>query len=142
VGPATSNPVDAGGNVGLSLFSGATPEFTVEYVPNNSTFWELNDGGSDFPTTQAFAANTPLLFSFTYNGGSSYSYTLGSATGTNSATATISDLTAVNFFSTGQGPNGNFGFNNLSIVPEPSTLMMVMSSGLCGSFYLRRRRRK
>ena len=108
--------------------------------------WELNDGGSNFGTGVTYAANTPLTFTFTYNGGSSYSYTLtGGAGGNNfTSTNTISDLEGVKFFDTGTGAGNNFGVNNLSIttVPEPGTILSFLSGSslLSGLMFIRRRR--
>ena len=134
-----SNSIANGGEVGLNLLDGGSPVFTLKFVGGTS-FWKLNDGGSDFDSTQGYAANTPLHFSFTYNGGSSYSYTFGSSSAVNStASSTISNITAVKVFSNAQGGGENAGANNPSIVPEPSSLGLALMSGI-GMLGLRRRR--
>ena len=61
------------GQIGLSLLSGTTARWTLKFVGGGAN-WLINDGGSDFGSGQAYAANTSLSFSFTYNGGSFYSY--------------------------------------------------------------------
>lgn len=136
--PTISNP----GQIGLSLMSGVNARWTLKFV-GGGTEWQLNDGGSDFSSGQAYAANTPLSLTFTYNGGSSYSYTFGTGSGNNfTASADISNLDGVQFFSTNQGGGENMGINNLSVVPEPSTYALLVLSGVgLGAHVIRRRRR-
>ena len=133
-----SNP----GQIGLSLMSGSSARWTLKFVGGGAN-WLLNDGGSDFSSGQAYAANTPLTLTFTYNGGSSYSYTFGTGSGNNfTASADISNLDGVQFFSTNQGANQNMGINNLSVVPEPSTYALLALSAVgLGAHLIRRRRR-
>ena len=130
------------GQIGLSLMSGVSARWTLKFV-GGGTAWQLNDGGSDFGSGQAYAANTPLTLTFTYNGGSSYSYTFGTGSGNNyTAAADISNLDAVQFFSTNQGGGENMGINNLSVVPEPSTYaLLALSAAGFGAHVIRRRRR-
>ena len=130
------------GQIGLSLMSGSSARWTLKFV-GGGTNWLLNDGGTDFSSGQAFAANTPLTLTFTYNGGSSYSYTFGTGSGINyTATADISNLNGVQFFSTNQGNDQNMGINNLSVVPEPSTYALLALSAVAFGGYLARRRRR
>ena len=130
------------GNIGLSLMSGGSARWTLKFVGGGAN-WLLNDGGSDFSSGQAYAANTPLSFTFTYNGGSSYSYTFGTGSGNNFlASADISNLDGVQFFSVNQGNDQNMGINNLSVVPEPSTYaLLALSAAAFGGYVARRRRR-
>ena len=130
------------GQIGLSLMSGSSARWTLKFV-GGGTNWLLNDGGADFNSGQAFAANTPLTLTFTYNGGSSYSYTFGTGIGNNfTASADISNLNGVQFFSTNQGGGENMGINNLSVVPEPSTYALLSLSAVAFGVYLARRRRR
>jgi hypothetical protein len=128
------------GEIGVQFLSGSTVRWTLKNVGKGS--WQINDGGSDFGTSQGFVANTALALSFTYNGGSSYSYSFGSASGNNFvASSVISDLTGVRFYNRDQGGGQNFGFNNLSVVPEPSTYTLLGLAALgFGAHFLRRRR--
>lgn len=137
-----ANTVTINGQIGLSLMSGSSARWTLKFV-SGQTSWQLNDGGSDFGAGQAYIANNPLTLTFTYNGASSYSYTFGTGSGNNfNATADISNLDGVQFFSTNQGPDQNLGINNLSVVPEPSTYaLLALSAAGFGAHVIRRRRR-
>ena len=134
----------SGGAVGLNLRSGTNSVITL--FNNGAGNWQLNDGGSDFSAGVAATPNTPYSFSFTYNGGNSYSFTLtGSPGGTNftSSNPALATVDNVRFFDFNQGPGANFGFDNLAIVavPEPTSLAFLASSGLLGlGVFLRRRR--
>jgi hypothetical protein len=130
------------GQIGLSLMSGSSARWTLKFV-GGGTNWLLNDGGTDFSSGQAFAANTPLTLTFTYNGGSSYSYTFGTGSGNNfTASAGISNLDGVQFFSTNQGADQNMGINSLSVVPEPSTYALLALSAVAFGVHVARRRRR
>jgi hypothetical protein len=129
------------GAIGLDLRSGTTN--SLELLTNGSGDWMLNDGGSNFDAGSAATANTPYHFSLTYNGGNSYSFTLtGGPGGTNfMATNNLTGIDNVRFFNFNQGPNANFGFDNISIVPEPSTLSLLAGPTLLGGWFFLRRRR-
>ena len=128
------------GEIGLQLRSSGTSLIVLKFVSGQSN-WQLWDGGSsDFSAGQAYAPDTSLAFSFTYNGGNSYSYTFGSGSGiNNTATNTLTGINEVLFYDNNQGASQNFGFNNLSIVPEPSTWILI---GIGSAFLLWRIRRK
>jgi hypothetical protein len=137
----------AKGSVGLNFINGASATVFTLIGQASTGDWELNDGGSNFGTGVAYAANTPVTFTLTYNGGSSYSYTLTGGVGGNGfgATGNISDMEGVKLFDTATGAGNNFGANNLSIttaVPEPGTILSFLSGStlLGGLVYLRRRR--
>ena len=103
------------GEIGLTLLDGSSGVITLKFV-GGATYWQFNDGGSDFNIGQAYDDNIPLTFSFTYNGGSSYSFSFGSASGDDyTANSNISNIDGVNFYNNDQGAGQNFGFNNLAI---------------------------
>ena len=77
-----ANTATINGEIGLNLMSGSNVRWTLKFVTGD-TLWRINDGGSDFSSGQAYAANTALSLTFTYNGGSSYSYTFGTGSGNN-----------------------------------------------------------
>lgn len=129
----------AGGSVGINLRSGSTD--VISLTTTGSGDWQLNDGGSNFSAGSLAIANTPYTFTFTYNGSNSYSFTLtGSAGGMNftSTNPLIGSIDTFRAFDFNQGGGANFGFDNLAIVPEPSTWVMV--AGGIGMLTLLRRR--
>jgi hypothetical protein len=132
----------ASGAVGLDLQSGSTN--SIELSTNGSGNWQLNDGGSNFSAGSAATPNTAYHFTLTYNGGNSYSYTLtGGGSGTNfTATNSLTGITGIRFFDFNQGGGANFGFDNLSVVPEPGTIVSFLSGStlLGGLMFVRRRR--
>ena len=124
-----SASVATGGEVGFSLYNNGTAAMTWKFVGGGSS-WVMNDGGTDFGIGQNFAASTPLSFWFTWNGGNSYDYGFGAASGDNfTATATINDIDGVAFFSNNQGSSQNAGFDALEVnaaaVPEPATMSLL-----------------
>ena len=130
--------IGSGGLIGLSLQNSS---FTTEVnLQTDGTSWVLSAGGANI-TLSADTIDTPFVFTLKYNGGSSYSYTFtGTTGGTNlTATNTLSDISQVNFFDFQQGANQNFGFNNLAVVPEPSSIALI-ALGLTGVVVSRRRR--
>jgi hypothetical protein len=137
-----ANTVTINGEIGLSLMTGGSARWTLKFVSGGSN-WLLNDGGSDFDSGQAYIASNSLTLNFTYNGGSSYSYTFGTGSGNNfNASADISNLDGVQFSSVNQGADQNLGFNNMNVVPEPSThALLALSAAAFGGYVARRRRR-
>ncbi|WP_338732833.1 T9SS type A sorting domain-containing protein [Mangrovimonas cancribranchiae] len=106
---------DEVGEVFVQLLNQGTPVITLVFKGGASD-WKFNDGGSDFDTAQPYAANTSLNFTFTYEGGNTYSFSFGSASGTNNtASSDLTHIDAVKFQSTNQGGVQNFGFNNLQL---------------------------
>lgn len=138
-----ANTATINGEIGFQFLSGSTVRWTLKFV-GGRTNWDINHGGSDFSSGQAYAANTPLNLNFTYNGGNSYSYTFGSGSGNNLTSANnLSDIDGVRFYSVNQGADQNFGFNNLSVVPEPSTYALLGLAALgVGAHAFRRRCRR
>ncbi len=132
---------NAGGVSGINLLDGTTVVFTLKSVSGGSD-WLLNDGASDFSAGQADATGQSFHFTFTYNGGNSYSYTLGSGSGTNfTASSNLSNITGFRLFDAAHGGGENAGFNNLAVVPEPSSYALLAGPLLLGAWFFVRRRR-
>jgi hypothetical protein len=104
--------------------------------------WVLNSGSGDASIGQAAAPNTALTLLFTYNGDNSFSYSFGSATGEElTASVSLSNLNNLEVVTNFQGPSFGLGFNDLSIVPEPSTYALL-GLGAAASICFRLRRKK
>lgn len=131
------------GEIGLNLINNGVIVFTLKFVGGGAN-WLINDGGSDFGAGQSYVANTPLTFSFTYLGENKYSYSFGTGSGINfTASSNISSIDEVGFFNVNQGSGENFGINNLSVIPEPSSIIMMGLAGLAaGGLTLLKRRKK
>ena len=135
-----TNPGDVGINLTDSGATGTDVVFTLKFV-GGTTNWIINDGGSDFNINQGFAANTSIAFSFTYEGGSNYSYTFGTASGSNfTANNTISGIDGFRLFTNNQGGGENFGADNPAIVPEPSSCALLFGVAGLTLAMIRRRR--
>lgn len=135
--------IASGGEVGINLLNGSAVVFTIKFV-GGGTGWSQNNGGSDFGIAQSYVANTSLNFSFTLVNGATrtYNYTFGSASGTGfvGSVGDYTSITGFRMFSARQGSGENFGANNLSIVPEPTSIGLLGMSAL-GVFGIFRRRR-
>ena len=133
------------GVVGLNLLASGSPVFTFKFT-GGETFWELNDGASDFQTNIPFAANTPISFNFLYNGGNSYDVTITQGGDTYfgndfTSTSNISNVSGFRVFSNAQGAGENVGFDNPAVVPEPSSLSLLAGPAILGAWFFVRRRR-
>lgn len=129
------------GEIGINLTDGGATVWTLQFI-GGGTDWVINDGGSNFGSGQGFVSSSSITFTFTYEGGSNYSYTFGSGSGSNfTATNSISGIDGFELFSAQQGSGENFGANNISVVPEPSTYAMIGGVLVLAFAFLRRQRR-
>lgn len=139
-----------GGEIGMNLFAPDVNPFRLglKFI-GGATNWVINDGGADFPTGIPWAGGSPgttLNVSFTYNGANGYDITLNqganSFIGTNYvSTSGMMNINNVEFYSSAQGGSENMGFDNLNVVPEPSTYALLGVSAVALAGYVIRRRR-
>ena len=79
--------------------------------------------------SQSVLTDTSLIFSFQYNGGNNYTYTLASTTESRVAFNSIDGIDGISISSYRQGNGSNFGFDSLRIqskytVPKGTTLLV------------------
>lgn len=142
--------VTSGGEIGINLFSGGSFRLGFKFI-GGQTNWQLNDGGSNFATGLTFAGGNPgatINFGFTRNAGNGYGLNITQGaesyidSNMTSASGSMS-IDSVQFYSSAQGGSQNVGFNNLSVVPEPSTYaLLALTAAGFGAHVLRRRRRE
>lgn len=142
-----TSSVGTGATIGMNLLSGGTAEFTLQFT-GGGNFWQLNDGGGggNFNTTIPFTPNTPMSIAFTYNGGSSYNISITQGVNTYSpgsftATNPINAIDGFRVYNNGQGAGENIGFDNLAVVPEPTSVALLTGPALLGAWLVARRRR-
>ncbi len=106
----------SGGEIGVVFYSSSSFRLSFKFV-GGTTYWQLNDGGSDFNTTIPFSASTQLTFTLTresVNNHYSLTITQGSTTYTATdyiASSGVFDIDEVKFYSVGQGSGENLGFD-------------------------------
>jgi len=130
------------GSIGVNLRSGT--EEVITLFTNGTGDWMLNDGGGNFSAGSVATANTPYTFTFTYNGTNSYSFSLTGGPGGPNFTSSdplIGSIDNIRLFNFNQGAGQNFGFDNIAIVPEPSSVALLVGPALLGAWFFVRRRR-
>lgn len=140
--------VTSGGEIGLNLFSGSSFRLGFKFQGGGSN-WLLNDGGSDFSSTLSWAGGNPgttINFSFIRNAGNGYGLNIsqGAQSFVNSsmtASSGVMSIDSVQFYTSAQGSGENVGFNNLSVVPEPSTYALLGLGAAFGLWQIRRRKK-
>jgi hypothetical protein len=141
--------IDTGATVGLSLqTSGGANRIEFYFVGGDSSYTINN--GSALGTGIGFTGDG-LRLTFTLTGANSMNLTVGSLNGSNGGTNSVftglslnggvgTDIERIRFFNAnaGSGSNNDAFYNNLQIIPEPSTVVMV-GLGLLGAWFIRRR---
>ena len=117
------------GNIGLTLFNASEDLINIDFTSGESN-WRLWDGDSNLAQSAAYNPNNPLSFSLTYNGGNSYSYTFAEVSQTRSSINDISSIIGFRVYNNAQGAGENFGFDNIAVIPEPTTVAYLGASCL------------
>lgn len=147
--------LDTGAVVGIGLQNSAGTNRFETFFRGGSNAFTLNDaGGEDVvtgPNTSFNASSwkgTPANFQtikFTQLAANAYSLSFdGTNVTTSGLTLSASDISQVRFFNynAGANPDNDQFANNLIVVPEPESLLVVAAGGLAGwAGYGRRRRR-
>ncbi len=146
--------IATGGTNGFSLQNSSGGNLFSFYFVGGQSDYYINVGGNQVSTGVGYTGNG-LDLSFTQGGGDTWSFVIsGPTVTTTTLTSTgTGDLLANNNIgqvdlynesgaSTGGGGSGSYDlfFNNLSVVPEPSTLAMLGMSGLSALMFFRRRK--
>lgn len=121
--------------VGIKLRNGSTDLMTFSFTGGQSNYARTDAGGTA-STTEGFTGNGGT-FSFTLNSATSYSSSFRSASWSGSISNLAVDNIQVFNIGAGTGANHDVFFNNLTVVPEPSSAAL----GLIGTLALLRRRR-
>ena len=147
-----------GGNNGelkIRLSSDSLPVFELSLISGNS-YWQVYDGGTfDLNDSNGMANyfttdNDNAQFTFTYNGGSSYGFSLTDSAGNgysvaskiNSAVTAVQmeSINKVSIENYGQGSGSNFYIDNLQIeaIPEPASIGLIGAVCIVGTFIRRK----
>ena len=129
------------GNIGFTLFNASQDLINIDFASGQSN-WRLWEGGTNLTLSAAYNPITPLSFSFTCNGGNSYSYTFGEMSQTRTAISDINSIIGFRVYNNGQGAGENFGFDNIAVIPEPTTVAYLGASCLSILGLRRIKRRK
>ncbi|HEY1582776.1 MAG TPA: PEP-CTERM sorting domain-containing protein [Chthoniobacterales bacterium] len=125
------------GNKGFSLESAAGQIFNLNVGGDD---YQINGVsiGADFSSTAIF----DLAFTQTSLAGGSYSVVFGANTYHGSYDGIATGLNLYNSDTDNGDAANNLYFNNLAIVPEPSSLILLSGPALLGVLFFARRRRK
>jgi hypothetical protein len=133
--------IQAGSSVGVSLMSGGTPVATLKFVGGDPDgVYRYDDaGGTGQSTGVPFAFESQRPFVFTRDSAITYS---ASFAGTPwSGTLAGGAIDGIRMFNAAGGNGSDVIFNNLSIVPEPSCAVAVLTLMCLSTAALRRRTR-
>jgi hypothetical protein len=135
--------VDPGKQVGIDLLNGSGAAITFGIFggepgpyPYTGSGYYYSDAGSSFASTgsMGYQYQSEFNIAFTVTGANTYS----AVAGTDTWTGTFSgSLIGMDVFNLGAGDASDVAFNNLTVVPEPSTIALIgMGLGLlAGSRY-------
>ena len=137
------------GVIGINLFSDTAFRLGIKFTGGQSE-WTLNDGGNDFGIGIPWSGGNPgTTLNFSFTRGSENNYSINVSQGSDSfeglnftASSGVMSVNRVQFFTGDQGGGENIGFDNLNVVPEPSTYaLFVLGAAAMSGYVIRRRRR-
>lgn len=129
------------GSIGITLFSASADLINLSFSSGESN-WLLWDGDPSTYSSAAYNPNTPLLFSFSRNDSNEYTYTFAEVTETRNAISDITQIIGFRIYNNGQGAGENFGFDNIAVIPEPTTIAYIGASCLSILGFKRMKRRE
>lgn len=142
--------IDSGGTVGFGLQNSSGANRIEFYYANGSSSYSINIGGTTLATGIGFtSAGLSILFTqnsgtgwsmaITPNGGSTSTFTDASA---GSAALAASDISQVRVFNANAGGGGarDAFANSMQVVPEPSSIALLLCGFAGGALALRRKR--
>ena len=138
--------INNGESVGFGFQSGGTARFEYFFTGGGSAF---SVSGSTNQTTSQGFTDDGMLTTFTLTGTDTFSFAvdfLGAGTTDQNFTGTLKGTAGTGIdtirlfnFATNGDPAGNSFYNSVSVVPEPSSLILAVMTG-SGVLALRRRR--
>jgi hypothetical protein len=135
-----NNSINSGGSVGFSLQNSSGANRFEFYFVGGQNNYKVNVGG-EVDTGRAYT-DQGLTLAFTQNGGNGYSFSInGSVAFTGSSgTLAASDISQIRFFNfnAGSGDNFNFYFNDLQVVPEPTSWALLGFGAVAAGAGIRR----
>jgi hypothetical protein len=122
--------IDAGSSVGVSLTSGGTAAVTFKFVGGDPDgVYRYDDAGGTGQSTGApFAYQSMNTLKFALTGATTYTASYGASTWSGTYSGAID---GIRVFNNGGGNGSDVPFNNLSVVPEPASFVLVVFSAIC-----------
>jgi len=149
-----NNMFQIGVNLIGSMSNSASNIVTLKFDSSN-TGLRMNDGGSDFTATTDVTYSNNAIFDFTFTstvGSNEYFWSVAQRGGnsasnslafTYSGGATLSELNQIVFFWDAPGGAGNDGMiDSVTVIPEPSSIIMMGLAGLAAGGLTVLKRRK
>ena len=142
--------IDDDGSIGVRFLDGSTTEAAVVFWGGDDYFSKYDTGGSSGLTTKYYDRYDLFQVVFTLTGANTYSMTLsegsitdvlygnggddqnpdvGSVVASWTGTFTGSSITGIQVFTAG-GDSSDQWFDNLTVVPEPATIILFGVGGL------------
>jgi len=133
--------IDAGLTVGINLLSASGTEVSLFLKGGDNNFQYSDTGGHSgyLAATYGDTLNTFQTFSFTLTGANSYSATFDGGLGNFSGTFTGASITGIQVFNDNAGGSSDQFSAKLNIVPEPTTIGLLLGGAGLLAFVRRRR---